>query len=121
MAAHDRWHAVLQAATKLVAASPNGNPRLDLPDDHSLAPVVRSLKAALRDGGEVIPPFPHFQHRNFQVQQEKVSRLVKLRRKSRKSEDDEEQIERLRSELGTSSGGLRERHLVTGEGDPGDG
>jgi hypothetical protein len=102
VAANDRWHAVLTAATTIVAASPNGNPRFDLPSDHALAPVVRSLKVALRDRAEVIPPMPHFQDRHFQEQQEKANVLTKLRRKSRRTEEDEEQIGRLRRELNPS-------------------
>jgi hypothetical protein len=47
---------------------------------------------------------PHFHGRHFQVHQEKANRLTKLRRKSRKTEEDEKQIERLRRELGASSG-----------------
>jgi hypothetical protein len=104
MAAHDRWHAVLHAAMKLVTASPNGDVRTDLPSDHALAPVVRSLKGALRDGAEVISPMPHFQGRHSKEHEEKVSRLVKLRRKSRRTEEDEKNIAQLRRELGTSSG-----------------
>jgi hypothetical protein len=102
IAAHETWHAVLTRATELVAASRRGNPALDLPSDHALAPVLRSLKAALRDGSVVIAPMPHFQHRRFQAEQDKVSRLVKLRRKSRRTEEDEAQIERLRRELNPS-------------------